>query len=131
MTKSQLPNNTQFTNNQIKKVTLSSAYKIDRQYWAKFNFDEQMGNIGSEVSRAIKAKQNGNEESLIGAFYRALDLFNASLEVLKNNASQYQEVKEANQKFVAFFQSKNSNPKDFAQLDGYFYAYALVARKDR
>jgi len=35
-------------------------YKIDRERWARLTFYEQMGNIGSEVGRAIIAHRNNN-----------------------------------------------------------------------
>ncbi|MDR2556164.1 MAG: hypothetical protein LBC49_00435 [Bacteroidales bacterium] len=32
---------------------------IDKERWAQLNIFQQMGNIGSEVGRAIKAKREG------------------------------------------------------------------------
>jgi len=40
---------------------------------------EQLGNIGSEVGRASRAKAQGNEQRLAGALDRALELFDLTL----------------------------------------------------
>ena len=42
--------------------------------WDKLSFPEQMLNIGSEVSRAVKWKEK-NEKRCEAAFFRALELF--------------------------------------------------------
>ncbi len=40
---------------------------------------EQLGNIGSEVERYASWKKRGKEDHAENAFFRAVDLFNASL----------------------------------------------------
>lgn len=49
-----------------------------KESWAKYSPEEQMANIGSEVSRAIKAR--GNQERYWGAVTRPLDLFYLTVE---------------------------------------------------
>ena len=47
--------------------------------WAQMPCHLQMGNIGSEVSRAVKWKDKGNEKRMTAAAYRALELFELSI----------------------------------------------------
>ena len=39
-----------------------ASYQIDRGRWARLNILQQMGNIGSEVGRAIHARRHGDEQ---------------------------------------------------------------------
>lgn len=41
----------------------------------------QMGNIGSEVGRALKAKRQGQLDRSLAAFYRGLDLIDETTKV--------------------------------------------------
>ena len=50
-------------------------HQFDQKAWARMSLFEQMGNIGSEVGRALKAKHSGNQKRMEAAFYRGLDLF--------------------------------------------------------
>src|ERR1039458_9780516 len=42
--------------------------------WADMDIFNQMGNIGSEVGRALDAKRQGKSDRCQAAFYRGLDL---------------------------------------------------------
>jgi hypothetical protein len=87
--------------------------QIDRTRWRQLTIYEQMGNIGSEVGRAIKAQRSGKEERLAGALERALDLFDATVEQLAEKKShRLKEVLRARDEFLRLF------------YDGTFHAYA-------
>src|SRR3990167_2707914 len=103
-------------------------YKIDRRRWAKMDIQNQMGNIGSEVGRAIIAKREGNEERFEGALRRALDLFSATTEVLiEQKSPRAREVLRAKDQFLRlFFDGKFESDAD--NIDRYFYQFALAAR---
>lgn len=47
--------------------------------WESMSLAEQMGNIGSEISRVIRWKNKGNAERMQGAFERALELIDLSI----------------------------------------------------
>jgi hypothetical protein len=57
-----------------------SRHSFDRDAWSRMTMFEQMGNIGSEVGRALSAKRRGKETWMLGAFYRGLDLIDETLE---------------------------------------------------
>ena len=61
---------------------MTTPYKVDRDRWAQFNIFEQMGNIGSEIGRTFTATRRGDESMQRQAVARALDLFEATAEVL-------------------------------------------------
>lgn len=47
--------------------------------WEAMPLAEQMGNIGSEISRVIRWKNKGNSERMSGALDRALELIDLSI----------------------------------------------------
>lgn len=106
-------------------------YKIDRKQWAQLGFEEQMGNIYSEVGRSIKWYRIGDKTNYEGAYRRALDLFDATSEVLNPDSFRSREVLQARKQFIALFTSQSSTREDFDKLENYFFNYALAARADR
>ena len=48
--------------------------------WEAMSLAEQMGNIGSEISRVIRWKNKGNYERMQGALERALELIDLSIQ---------------------------------------------------
>ena len=42
--------------------------------WAKYTLMEQLGNVGSDVDRAIRWKEKNNQQYFMAAFYRAIEL---------------------------------------------------------
>ena len=57
-----------------------SDHVFDVGRWQSQPFFYQMGNIGSEVGRALGAKRRGKDEWMTSAFYRGMDLINATIE---------------------------------------------------
>ena len=106
-----------------------SDFKMDRAQWAQLNIYEQMGNIGSEVGRAIRARRNGREERINGAISRALDLFSATTEQLVNEKSpQLREVLRARNEFLRLFYD-DTFEDEAESIERYFTQFAIAARK--
>lgn len=104
-------------------------YRVDREYWSKFSFPEQMGNVGSEVGRAIRAHASGNAKRERSAFDRALDLLDATAECLgEEDVAKRLEVKSARDRFLRLFEESDSE-EELQSLEGYFMKYALAARQ--
>ena len=105
------------------------SYKFDRARWAQLSFYEQMGNIGSEVGRAIIAHRNGNEVRETRAIDRAIDLFSASVEVLAGTEYAYRlkEVLRARNEFLRLF-FDGTFEDDADNIDRYFTYFAVAAR---
>jgi len=106
-----------------------SAYEFDRERWAQLTFNEQMGNIGSEVGRAIIAHRNGNAARESRAIDRAIDLFSATVEVLIGTAYSYRlkEVLRARDEFLRLF-FDGTFEQDAHNIERYFMYFAYAAR---
>ena len=107
-------------------------YRFDRTRWAQLTFDEQMGNIGSEVGRAIIAHRNGNTVRETRAIDRAIDLFSATAEVLIGTEYSYRlkEVLRARDEFLRLF-FDGTFDEDADNIDRYFMYFAFRAREGR
>lgn len=103
-------------------------YQIDRVKWAKLSIFEQMGNVGSEVGRALAAKQRGDIEQAQAALYRGLDLLDATAEIWAAQKSpRAREILRAREQFVEAIESAKDDPK----LEDYFMQFAIAARQRR
>ncbi len=95
--------------------------------WQTFSLVEQLGNIGSEVSRASCSQ--GNDEKLFwGAVGRALELFDLTLADPRWRG-RLREIARSREVFCdAVFGGKEygSSLKD---LDRYFFQFAFAARR--
>jgi hypothetical protein len=104
-----------------------SSYAVDRERWAQMDIVNQMGNIGSEVGRAIAAKRRGDAERQQGAITRAFDLFDATIETLAAQRSpRLREVLLARDQFSALFYDDHFSDAD--ALERYFTWFAVAAR---
>ena len=106
-----------------------NEYRFDRERWAKLTFNEQMGNIGSEVGRAIIAHRNGNAVREERAIDRAIDLFSATVEVLAGTEYSYRlkEVLRARDEFLRLF-FDGTFEADADNIERYFMYFAYAAR---
>jgi hypothetical protein len=88
--------------------------------WQKLSLYEQMGNIGSEVGRVARAR---DEISRQKAFERALELFDLTAGDPKR-AHQLKEILRARELFVQEALERN----DLSDFDKYFMNFAIAAR---
>ena len=108
-----------------------SNYHIDRERWWQLNIYEQMGNIGSEVGRAINARRTGREERVEGAIARALDLFSATTEqLIAEKSYRIKEVLRARDEFLKLFYDGTFD-HDADNIERYFMQFAWLARIHR
>lgn len=103
-------------------------YEIDRQRWAELSIYEQMGNIGAEVGRAVNATRAGKDKRAQGAIDRAVDLLDATIEVLiAEKSPRVKEVLRARDEFLRLF-FDGTFEDDADNIVRYFNLFALVAR---
>jgi len=105
-------------------------FAFPRERWAQLTFEEQMGNIGAEVGRAIIAHQNKNEIRKNRAIDRAIDLFSATVDVTLATPAAYRlkEVMRARDEFLRlFFDGTYEN--DAPNINRYFMNFAFLARE--
>lgn len=103
-----------------------SDHVFDKKRWSQLSIYEQLGNIGSEVGRAMNALRRDDELSLHGAYYRGLDLIDATVESWASEGRR-RELLRARELFVTAVESKTIDNR----LDNYFMQYAIAARLTR
>ena len=105
---------------------------ISHQYsattWAEMDVFNQMGNIGSEVGRALNAKRQGKLDRCQAAFYRGLDLIDETAQLwATQKRTGLRELLYAREQFA---ESVTTSKVD-ATLEAYFMQFAVAARNNR
>lgn len=98
--------------------------------WAQMSLCEQLGNIGSEVSRALNWKNKGKAEYSQKAFYRALELLDLTLASNKK-LSQLKELARVREVLVDYFYGTNEYSSSELHLRKYFDFFAYAANRQR
>lgn len=94
--------------------------------WAKFSLAEQLGNIGSEVSRALRWR--GKDEKLYNdAAERALELFDLTLED-ERWRGRLREIARAREVFCDAISGGNEYKSSLEDLERYFFQFAVAAK---
>ncbi len=96
--------------------------------WATFSLAEQLGNIGGEVSRAIRAR--GDQKRFDSAVERALELFDLTI-ADERWRKRLKELTRARELFCAAVFGSNEYATTLEDLDRYFYYFALSARLNK
>lgn len=98
--------------------------------WCELSLFEQLGNIGSEVSRAARW-QACRPEMARAVVYRALELFDVTLADARliANPARLREVARAREGVADFFEGPNAYGSTAALLQRYFDAFAVAANQ--
>ena len=97
--------------------------------WRKLSLMEQLGNVGSEVERAIHWRARGNSDFQTRAFDRSLELLDLTLSDPRWKGSTLKEVARAREVVCDAFMGDNIYDATPEFLRKYFYAFALRARR--
>jgi hypothetical protein len=95
--------------------------------WQEFSLCEQLGNIGSEVGRALKWKDK-DQEIFDSAVSRALDLFDLTIA----DSRWFGRLREIGRAREVFLDAISDNREYKGSLDGlekYFFHFAFCARR--
>jgi hypothetical protein len=103
-----------------------SSHVFDAAKWSRLSIYEQLGNIGSEVGRTMNAIRRGDEIAKQGAYYRGLDLIDATV-ASWTSESRKRELLRARELFSTAVDAGVVDQK----LDNYFMQYAIAARAAR
>lgn len=96
--------------------------------WRSLSLAEQMGNIGSEVERACRARQAGNPERFERAFARAVELFDLTGFDPRWRGARLREIRRAREEFCRLM-LEEVDESAVAGFQRYFLSLALVARR--
>ena len=102
--------------------------KEARENWQKMLITMQMGNIGSEVSRALKWTEKGNEARAGSAIDRALELFDFTIESNIKNPARLTEILKAREEFCDYFFNQNSYHTDPVKMQKYYDGFVMIER---
>jgi len=98
--------------------------------WWTLSLAEQLGNVGSEISRAVRWASR-NPDTAQAALYRALELLDLTLADPRWLQARHRlrEIARAREVVVDFFAGSNQYGSTSASMQKYFDAYAFAARK--
>lgn len=96
--------------------------------WHELTLLEQLGNIGTEVARASRAKATSNAARFAGALDRALELFDLTL-ADPRWAHRRREVARAREITCDYLVGDNERSSTAESLDAYFLAFAIAAQR--
>jgi len=102
--------------------------QLSAERWQRLTLCEQLGNLGSEVGRAIRARTAGDADRLDRALARALELFNLTLADARHQGRR-KEICRAREVLLDFLVGGNIYCSTAASLDAYYLAFGMAARK--
>lgn len=98
--------------------------------WNEMPFGKQMGNIGSEVSRAIKSKNKGNQERMYSCVERALELIDLTIISCQlsgeKSHGRLKEVLRCRDEICDYFFGYNEYEVNEQLMQKYFDAFAYI-----
>lgn len=97
--------------------------------WQTLTIAEQLANVGSEVERAIRAHETGNDARFERAFDRALELFDLTAADDRWRGPRRREVLRAREEFCRLFFEDNPPVGSARGLKSYFLYFAIAARR--
>lgn len=96
--------------------------------WAEMTFAKQMGNIGSEVSRAIKSKARNNYDRMSSAATRAIELFELSIDCNIGNPARLKELCRAKEEFCDYIYGDNQFSTEPVRLQRYYDQFVTLIK---
>lgn len=97
--------------------------------WFKLSLMEQLANIGSEVVRASRW-QNKDERLFQNAVYRALELFDLTLEDPRWRSGRLREIARLREVFCDAIFGGKEYKSSLVDLARYFNPFTYAARKE-
>ena len=97
--------------------------------WFELSLMDQLGNVGTEVTRAARAKEAGNEERAWNALVRALELFDLTIADERWCGPRRREICRAGELVCDFLAGDNEYGSTATSLDRYFLPFAIAARR--
>ena len=96
--------------------------------WGEMSLAEQMGNIGSEVSRALNWKKKGREDMSRRAFERAIELIDMTVSSVRGYP-RFKELCRVREALVDFFCGTNKFCSSEKLWRNYFDHFVFLAYK--
>ncbi|MGH7619370.1 MAG: hypothetical protein ACREPM_19305 [Gemmatimonadaceae bacterium] len=111
-------------------MTLSPSHpSLAAGRWRSLSLMEQLGNVGSEVDRAIRAHAQGRHDRFERALDRALELFDLTATDPRWPLHRRREILRAREQFCRVFYDETAEADLPAYLGKYFLQFAVAARR--
>lgn len=98
--------------------------------WFTLSLAEQLGNVGSEVSRVIVSRKKGEKQREANAKERAMELLNLTISDIRWSA-RLKELTRKREVLADWFYGDNIYGSSPENVEKYFYHFAYAARKTR
>ena len=102
--------------------------ELAKEKWFQLSLCEQLGNIGSEINRALRWKDK-DQNNFERAISRALELFDLTLKDPRWK-KRLKEIARARELFCDAITGGKEYKSSLQDLDRYFFYYALCARRN-
>ena len=96
--------------------------------WGQLTLLEQLGNVGSEVGRALKAQEKGDEQQSQRCLDRALELLDLTIADPKHR-KRLKELCRLREVICDYFFGENIFGSTSPLLENYFTYFAIAARR--
>ena len=96
--------------------------------WQLFPLALQLGHVGSEISRALRAEQSNDKQRMFSALDRALELFDLTIADPKNRG-RLKEICRAREVICDYFFGDNMYGGTGESFNRYFTAFAIAAKR--
>ena len=97
--------------------------------WAALSLAEQLGNVGTEVDRAVAAWEAQRTDRFDRALARALELFDLTAGDARWRGPRRREILRAREEFCRLFFDEDVASDAARTLREYFLRFALLARR--
>jgi hypothetical protein len=97
--------------------------------WHTLSLVGQLGNVGSEVDRALRAREQGKLDRMERAIDRALELFDLTATDPRWNLTKRREILRAREQFCRVFFDGDAEADLPDYLTKYFLQFAVAARR--
>jgi hypothetical protein len=99
--------------------------------WTTLTLADQLANVGSEVDRAIAAREAQRSDRFDRALTRALELFDLAVADDRWRGHRRREILRAREEFCRLVLESEWRPEAARTLRRYFLAFAVLAQQGR
>ncbi len=108
----------------VRASEMLTANRIDLSRWQAMDIFAQLGNVASEVGRTFKWQAKGGSEQAESAFWRALELLDATIADPKN-FTRGKELRRARELFCSVYYKTPEYIETPASIEQYFMHFAI------
>jgi hypothetical protein len=99
--------------------------------WFTFSIAEQLGNVGSEYERALRAKEQGDTVRFEHALARLLELLDLTIADPRWRNHRLRELCRVREVVCDQLCSEQPEPWSYPDLRNYFLGFGILARNER